>query len=70
MYNKKYFILMPLMLIIGLLLFFFLPASQRPYVLLVPIVFWLIYYTWIFIERKQKEKIIIGCIEVTGSREC
>ena len=56
-HKKKYFILMPPMLIIGLLLFYFLPANQRPNVFLVPIVFWLIYYTWIFIERKQKKKI-------------
>jgi len=54
--KKKYFILMPPMLIIGLFLFYFLPVNQRPYVLLVPIVFWLIYYNWIFIERKQKKK--------------
>ncbi|MEC0093413.1 hypothetical protein [Paenibacillus macquariensis] len=55
--KKKYFILMPPMLIIGLYLFYFLPANKRPYVFLVPIVFWLIYYTWLFIERIQKKKL-------------
>ncbi|OAB40861.1 hypothetical protein PMSD_00870 [Paenibacillus macquariensis subsp. defensor] len=56
-HKKKYFILMPLMLIIGLFLFYFIPENQRAYVFLAPIVFWLIYYTWIFIERRQKKKL-------------
>ena len=56
-HKKKYFILMPPMLIIGLILFYFLPANQRSYVFLAPITLWLIYYTWIFIERKQKKKL-------------
>ncbi|MCZ1269129.1 hypothetical protein EIH79_30885 [Paenibacillus tundrae] len=54
--KKKYFILMPPMLIIGLLIMYFLPVNQRAYVFLVPIVFWLIYYIWVFVERKKYKK--------------
>ncbi|SEN77687.1 hypothetical protein SAMN05518670_2688 [Paenibacillus sp. OK076] len=55
--KKKYFILMPPMLIIGLFIIYFLTANQRAYVFLVPIVFWLTYYIWVFVERKQDKKI-------------
>ncbi|OAB43316.1 hypothetical protein PBAT_18595 [Paenibacillus antarcticus] len=55
--KKKYFILMPPMLLLGIFLFYFLPANQRSYVFLAPIVLWLIYYTWIFIEIKHKKKL-------------
>lgn len=57
MHWKKYFILSLPVIVIGILLFYFLPANQRPYILLVPMAFWLIYYTWIYIERKQKKKL-------------
>lgn len=56
MHWKKYFILLLPTILIGLFLFYILPAIQRPYVLIVPMVFWLIYYFWIYIERKQKNK--------------
>ncbi len=55
MHWKKYFILLLPTIIIGLFLFNFLPAIQRPYILIVPMVFWLIYYFWIYIERKQQK---------------
>jgi hypothetical protein len=55
-HKKKYFILMPPMLIIGIFLLYFFPANQRPYVLTIPIVFWIFYYIWINFERKQKAK--------------
>lgn len=48
---------MPPAFIIGAILLMYLPASQRHNVLLSPMVFWIIYYTWIFIERKKAEKI-------------
>ena len=54
--KKYYFFVMPPMLIMGLFLLFYLPASQRPYVFLIPIIFWLIYYVWVFIEKKESQK--------------
>lgn len=54
--KKYYFFMMPPMLIIGLFLLFYLPVNQRPYVFLIPIVFWIIYYVWIFIEKKENQK--------------
>lgn len=55
-HKKKYFILFTPLLIIGIFLLFILPAEQRLYVYMLPPIFWLIYYAWIFIERKQREK--------------
>lgn len=46
---------MPPMFILGAILLIYLPASQRYIALLIPIIFWMIYYTWIFIERKKEE---------------
>lgn len=57
MHWKKYFILLLPTILSGLFLFYILPAIQRPYVLIVPMVFWLIYYSWIYIKRKQKKKL-------------
>ncbi|MDH6370434.1 hypothetical protein M2444_002214 [Paenibacillus sp. PastF-3] len=56
MHWKKYFILLLPTILIGLFLFYILPAIQRPYVLIVPMVFWLIYYSWTYFKRKQKNK--------------
>ena len=56
MHKKKYFTLIPPTLLIGLLLLYYIPASQRPYVLFVPIVMWTFYYTWIHIEKNKKKK--------------
>lgn len=53
MHIKKYLILMPPMLIIGLILLYYLPVTERHIVFLVPIIFLLIYYAWIYIERRR-----------------
>lgn len=56
MHKQKYFILILPFITIGLFLLYILPADRRYYLFLVPAVFWLVYYSWIFIERKQKER--------------
>lgn len=56
--NKKYWILLPIFLGIGVLLFIWLPEKNKKLIILVPIVFWATYYAWIYIEniRKSREK--------------
>jgi hypothetical protein len=54
--KTKYFFLLVPMLLIGIFLVYYLPVSQRTYVLLVPIIFWIIYYTWIYIEKRLMKK--------------
>jgi hypothetical protein len=44
------------MLLIGIFLVYYIPANQRTYVLLVPIIFWIVYYSWIYIEKRLSEK--------------
>jgi hypothetical protein len=53
--KQKYFILLPPALLLGIFLLYYLPAGDRSYVFLVPIVFWIIYYSWIYVEKKKKE---------------
>ncbi|WP_017754034.1 hypothetical protein [Calidifontibacillus oryziterrae] len=50
--KKYYLVYMPLMTIIGVFLIFYLPADQSHYVLLIPIIFWIVYYSWNFVEKK------------------
>ena len=52
--KKKYFIVMPPGIIIGIFLLFYLPERDRTYVGLIPIIFWIIYYSWIYIEKRKK----------------
>ncbi|RLQ93106.1 hypothetical protein D9X91_18930 [Falsibacillus albus] len=52
--KKRYWILMPPFLIIGIVLMKLSPQHLRPYVLLIPIVFWIVYYLWGYIEKKRK----------------
>ncbi|GIN72354.1 hypothetical protein J14TS2_28290 [Bacillus sp. J14TS2] len=53
MHKRKYFVLLPFALIIGIFLLFCLPPGNWFYVFLVPIVFWLIYYSWIYLEKRK-----------------
>ncbi|MNI35583.1 hypothetical protein D3C73_896090 [compost metagenome] len=56
LHKKKYAILLPPFFIIGLIFLFTLPADRRMYyVFAVLLVFWLTYYSWIFIEEKRKK---------------
>lgn len=54
MHWKKYFILMPPALLIGLI--FILYFHQSSLAFLTIIVFWGIYYLWVYIENKKKSK--------------
>lgn len=55
MHWKKYAILLPPFILIGLLLVFYLPLGQKHYALLGALVFWAFYYTWVYIEKKRKK---------------
>lgn len=56
MHKNKYFILVIPVMIIGIFLIYYLPANQRFYVLLIPVIFWVIFYVWIYIEKRAKNK--------------
>ncbi len=53
MHRKKYFILLPPALIIGIFLLYYLSPEDRAYIFLAPFAFWIAYYIWIYIERKK-----------------
>ena len=54
--NKKYWILMPPFLILTIASVIYLPQDYRPYSFLVVIIFWIIYYAWNYIEKKNLTK--------------
>ncbi len=54
--DKRYWILLPIFLVIGLLLFVYVPAEHRKLILLVPLAFWPIYYTWRHLDRVRQSK--------------
>ncbi|WP_262174695.1 SoxR reducing system RseC family protein [Saccharococcus sp. Marseille-Q5394] len=56
MHKKKYFILLPPALIIGIILLYYLPTEDRAYVFLAPIAFWIIYYSWIYVEKRNTKR--------------
>lgn len=53
MHWKKYAILLPPFVLIGILFVLYLPSSQKHYGISVALVFWAFYYTWIYIEKKR-----------------
>ncbi len=55
MHWKKYAILLPPFVLIALLLVFYLPLGQKHYAILVALLFWAFYYTWVYIEKKRKK---------------
>ena len=57
MHWKKYAILIPPFLLIGVLLITYLPPDQKHYVMLFSLLFWVAYYTWIAIEEKKEERL-------------
>ncbi len=56
MTNKKYWILMPPFLLIGLLLVIYLPQNLKPLAILTALVFWCVYYIWTYIERNKERR--------------
>lgn len=55
MHWKKYAILTPLFLFMGIVLAFYFPVGQKHYAILVALVFWVFYYVWVYIEKKNKK---------------
>jgi len=56
-HKRKFFILLTPTIIIGIFLIYYLPRDQKYLALIVPIIFRMIYYTWILIDRKKEEKL-------------
>lgn len=54
--NKKYWLLMPPVLILGIVLILFLPPEKNFIPLSLPIVFWCIYYVWKHYEQDRERK--------------
>ena len=54
--NKKYWILMPPFLLLTMALFIYLPQNYKPYSFSALFTFWIIYYSWNYIEKKNLSK--------------
>ena len=54
MHKKKYFILLPPAVLVGIVLLYNLPTADRAYVFLAPLAFWIMYYGWIYIEKRKE----------------
>ncbi|MEZ2715056.1 hypothetical protein [Niallia circulans] len=54
--DKKYWLIMPSFLIIGIVLILFLPPEKSYIPLSFPIVFWCIYYVWKHCEKDRERK--------------
>ncbi|OAB41314.1 hypothetical protein PGLA_16020 [Paenibacillus glacialis] len=53
MHWKKYIILATIFIPLGVISFLLLPLGERYAVMVVPLLFWLSYYTWIGAEKKR-----------------
>ncbi|WP_153406523.1 hypothetical protein [Gracilibacillus oryzae] len=53
MHWKKYVLLLPPFVLIGVLMLTYLPPEQTPYTILAVVAFWLCYYMWVFIDKKR-----------------
>lgn len=56
MHKQKYWLLLLPALFIGFFVLAFLPADKRHYVFIIPILFWIIYYTWIYLEKRIRNR--------------
>lgn len=53
---KKYFILLAIVIPIVIVGIFTLPYEKRNYTLVIlPLIFWLFYYSWIAFEKRKKD---------------
>ncbi|TYS64208.1 hypothetical protein FZD47_12065 [Bacillus infantis] len=50
--DKIYWTLMPIGIIIGFFIVFILPIKNI-YAFILPIIFWVIYYTWTYFDEKK-----------------
>jgi phosphotransferase system glucose/maltose/N-acetylglucosamine-specific IIC component len=56
LHKKKYFTLLPPFLMLAIVLAFTLPSDKKIYALLAVFVFWITYYTWIYVEKKKQNE--------------
>lgn len=54
--NKRYWILLPPFLIIGISLIIYLPPNLKPIAILTALVFWIVYYTWDYLSRNKDDE--------------
>ncbi|MBM6619588.1 hypothetical protein [Bacillus suaedaesalsae] len=54
MHWKKYLILLPPFLFIGILSIILLPVGEKHNSLLLALLFWVVYYLWIHFEKDNK----------------
>ena len=56
--SKKYFILLPLFILIGIFLIIYLPPGQNQYPILIVfiLIFWAVYYFWVYIDKKRNKE--------------
>ncbi|WP_080844845.1 hypothetical protein [Cytobacillus gottheilii] len=54
--SKRYWLLMPPFLIVGILLVIFLPQHLKPIGTLIGLPFWIVYYTWNYLSEKNIKK--------------
>ncbi len=54
--NKIYWILLPFPIIIGISFIVFFPENGFIYAFITMIVFWIVYYSWTYIDRKSNKK--------------
>ncbi|RFU69545.1 hypothetical protein D0469_09270 [Peribacillus saganii] len=55
MHWKKYLILLPPFILIVVLLEIYLPSGVTQYAIGIVLLFWAVYYTWIYVEKKRKK---------------
>ncbi len=55
-FNKIYWMLLPFAVIIGLIFIFIFPENGVIYAFITVIVFWIVYYTWTYITKKDDQK--------------
>jgi hypothetical protein len=51
--NKRYWILMPPFFLFAVLLGLYLPNDLKPYIFLIVLLFWVIYYSWSYFDKKR-----------------
>ena len=56
--KRKYWTLLPPFLLISILIIVYLPRNSKSSMIyfLVPLTFWIVYYTWIYVEKRLMEK--------------
>lgn len=53
--DKIYWTLLPIGIVIGIFAVFVLPIKNT-YALILPIVFWVVYYTWTYLDEKKRNR--------------